>query len=1567
MKMIFAIGSRKRNQPYFYYEIIIFCFILLLPFIARIQTVDGKTLELGDKYWDYAIAVDDGGKFEQGVSGHAMNLGYTFSYDTVVSSTGSQRWPVFSKETKGEEGYTSYINFSMPAVNLNNRKEDVYFGFSIYADTDILSDLPSVVFGKYDNGWQWSDGYILSENISLNKWNDVRIKVTDMAGILELSAVTQIRFRFDRAVSRDYNIYIKGLGFYTLNIGEEEIFDDNSDYGVIWEKSPRVTIGDSPVYRDVRGSIFGKNSSEPYVFCAGDREEGSYITYKTKGVIADFQIDAFTTGEKRDPNAVHEIYLSVDGENYVKLEEGMGYRSKIMQVENNQTEWFNYYKMRRMTMQRDVNPYIYHYLKIVFPYVDTNMKGQARCASMLGDVHIWSIDEELPTVSIANSSENPADNTLKVRFSKRMNEETIKPENFRMERLNVISASYSDADKSALLVLDGSMDENSDYTLEISGNVKSIMNESILNRQVTFETATVLMSLLDDNSNPNILHDKAENVSASTFFGANSSEPYVYQTNGKGGMNYITYKAGGVITGFEIKTYSSSERKDPVKYPASDKYSIYLSEDGKSFDKITDGKEYEVKSGTMVENSEVDWFNYYCPHRYVSNADEFPKKYRYIKIQFPSTDVDYSAQIGDVKIHWTDVPVAIFDGFIGEKSIKLYFNNTMNAQTVRTENFKPSSGLNITNISLLEDKKTVVISFDKTITDSEVYYIDINKKVLSESGNHLSEETRRICFRKESVVAGEEKNHWSNVRFGGGGMITGIVCHPMEEDLVYIRTDVGGIYRYDKVCGEWIPLNDALTGNEKNLMGIAGIAVDPQNTDVVYAAAGTYWYWKEYGTDVLKSSDRGKTWKKTGLNAVFEANNGKGRRWGECIAVDPNNSDVIYCGTRFKGLAASDDGAETWYYIKEVKSGITVPDENAYQGVRVVTFDKESGVTDGRTSVVYAASDGIGVYKSENGGRTWRLIEGSPLSVFRMECIGGKLYMAAETGVFEYDGIDVSDITPDKLQGVAAETISTAYTMDGQPVIIVSGLGTYPQFYIYRKIGEGNWELCSDGINQTNIIMNEMTWMMNGGSFCATAIDPFPDVEGEILMWGLDGAGMWKSTNMLENDVRNIKYSFDVKGIEETCINNIVSVPGDAPYVGIMDYGGWKMSNSHSYDNYHFRTISSALTDHVNGEYLGQLTGFDFCEGNPNYIALSADYVDYGLAGTSEDGGKSWVNNGFPTTNGAGMGDVAVSSEIKDGRFPVLLACARRNEASQNVYVIYSENWGKTWHRCKGLPVNFYDASQYDQTRNVIEPDRVKGNVFYAIDAETGEIYISNDWGTTFVKSKAIVGGVEKGGYCSIVANPQKAGEVYIVANNSLFKSIDGCNTVKKLTEFSDVTDISYGKGKVTGKYMALYVFGNINGERGLYRSDDNGATWIKLNDARFGLSNAGHIEADRDVYGKIYVGTSGRGVLICQEPEYMYSITSGGEMVSGIPKGEFSISLTSYGGFSFSACLVAALYNDNGNMLVDTYLAKEKNRSDCLKFQVDIPDNVEFDMVKCFLWNINSLAPLIEVKEFRK
>jgi len=49
----------------------------------------------------------------------------------------------------------------------------------------------------------------------------------------------------------------------------------------------------------------------------------------------------------------------------------------------------------------------------------------------------------------------------------------------------------------------------------------------------------------------------------------------------------------------------------------------------------------------------------------------------------------------------------------------------------------------------------------------------------------------------------------------------------------------------------------------------------------------------------------------------------------------------------------------------------------------------------------------------------------------------------------------------------------------------------------------------------------------------------------------------------------------------------------------------------------------------------------------------------------------------------------------------------------------------------------------------------------------------------------------------------------------------------------------------------------------GFYRSEDAGVTWVRINDDRHQFGFCGVIIGDPRVYGRVYVGTGGRGILV--------------------------------------------------------------------------------------------------------
>ena len=246
---------------------------------------------------------------------------------------------------------------------------------------------------------------------------------------------------------------------------------------------------------------------------------------------------------------------------------------------------------------------------------------------------------------------------------------------------------------------------------------------------------------------------------------------------------------------------------------------------------------------------------------------------------------------------------------------------------------------------------------------------------------------------------------WNQVRLGAGGWVTGMVMHPLDDNLVYVRTDVGGVYKYNQASGEWdqiilanaMPTEviDAAPGLYKgqgtsqiNAYRIESLALDPNDTQVLYVAMG-----QSTRSWLLKSSDQGSTFVDTGLTGVAMYGNGVARQQGERLVVDPNDSDIVLFGSRAAGLWRSPDAGATWQQIAESQLPFGAATSGDPIGINIVVFDAAN------TDRVFASVYGQGIYESNDSGLTWSPI----LTGFHaedMECAGGVLYVASPSSGF---------------------------------------------------------------------------------------------------------------------------------------------------------------------------------------------------------------------------------------------------------------------------------------------------------------------------------------------------------------------------------------------------------------------------------------------------------------------------------------------------------------------------------------------------------------------------------------
>ncbi len=227
-------------------------------------------------------------------------------------------------------------------------------------------------------------------------------------------------------------------------------------------------------------------------------------------------------------------------------------------------------------------------------------------------------------------------------------------------------------------------------------------------------------------------------------------------------------------------------------------------------------------------------------------------------------------------------------------------------------------------------------------------------------------------------LKGSVAYNWKNVVILGGGFVSGIVFSPVEKELVYARTDVGGAYRWDAAGKAWVPLTDQL-GRDSNFLGIESLAADPVDANKVYLAAGTYTgSWVGNGA-ILRSNDRGNTWQTIDM-PVKMGGNENGRSMGERLAIDPNQPShplLRVAQGRVCGRARTRRPPGR-------RSAASPPRTTTRgSGSRSSCSTRRAAAKGKATPVIYAAvanNDGS-LYRSSDAGATWKLVPKQPTGV----------------------------------------------------------------------------------------------------------------------------------------------------------------------------------------------------------------------------------------------------------------------------------------------------------------------------------------------------------------------------------------------------------------------------------------------------------------------------------------------------------------------------------------------------------------------------------------------------------
>ncbi|WP_030742923.1 sialidase family protein [Streptomyces sp. NRRL F-5135] len=678
---------------------------------------------------------------------------------------------------------------------------------------------------------------------------------------------------------------------------------------------------------------------------------------------------------------------------------------------------------------------------------------------------------------------------------------------------------------------------------------------------------------------------------------------------------------------------------------------------------------------------------------------------------------------------------------------------------------------------------------------------------------------------------------WRTAAIGGTGFVTGVLFHSKVKGLAYARTDIGGAYRWDEAAQRWTPLTDHIGWDDYHLLGVEAIAVDPANPDRVYLALGAYTQsWAGNGA-VLRSTDRGATFSRTDLTVKLGGNE-DGRGTGERLLVDPRDSDVLYLGTRHDGLLRSADRGATW-----AAASFPAAPSGSGQGITFLVAAERT---------VYAGwGDGGGALYRTSDGVTWQAVPGRPATAATRVPVRAA-YDAGARGLYvtyantpgpnnQTDGavfrLDTAtgawtEVTPLKPSGGDAFGYGGVAVDARVPgTVVVSTNNRWgPVDTLYRSTDGGRtWT----SLKETAVLdVRETPYLTWGGSapkfgwwIQAVAIDPF---DSRHLVYGT-GATLYATRDL-------VRWAPWVRGLEESAVRQLVAPPagGAALLSGLGDVGVM----------YHDTLTASPSRGMATNPVFGTATGLALAPLKPAYV-VRAGWGDQGNGAYSTDGGRSWRPFAAqPAIASTAPGPIAVSA---DGT--TLLWSFVHWDGTKHPGFRSTDN-GASWAEVTTFPRGAVPvADPVDRTR------------FYVYDTDAGAVYRSTDSGATFTRGAS---GLPSGDVqFRIAAAPGRSGDLWLSAKwNGLYRSTDGGASFTKVTSCWGSYALGFGKAAPGAAYPAIFQTGATENFVGVYRSDDTGASWIRVNDDTHQWGWTGEtITGDPRVHGRVYLGTNGRGI----------------------------------------------------------------------------------------------------------
>lgn len=687
---------------------------------------------------------------------------------------------------------------------------------------------------------------------------------------------------------------------------------------------------------------------------------------------------------------------------------------------------------------------------------------------------------------------------------------------------------------------------------------------------------------------------------------------------------------------------------------------------------------------------------------------------------------------------------------------------------------------------------------------------------------------------------------WQTLKIGGGGYVRGLNVAP--DGTMVGRTDTNGAFIWTGTSWQQLVTSTSMPSDY-----VSSSLVSAATTGVfelqIYSAASSVMYMTYQGY-VWKSTNSGNTWTQTAFtqidpNTSANPNDAYGA-FGQKMAIDPQNSNIVYVGTEANGLLVTTNGGASWSSVGAIPAGTAA-------GITGILFDPSSSVVGGATQGIYVASYGNGVYHSTNGGSTWSLTSSGPTTVAYAAITASGIYYVADgaTKLWSYSGSTWTTILTEAGQSVtqvAANPFNTseliALTTSSYVNISYNAGSTWSGINTATTISSIDipWLTAA---NQS--VGNTFFYLSSGGLAFSPTTPNLLILSAGTGAWTMDvpSSGMTSSTPVtwLDKSV----------GIENLVAIEILAPPGGDPILASYDRPFFRITNPTTYPSTYGPLNSVTI---VHG------WSADYASANTNFLVGLAGSLGY----YSTDKGATWT--AFPATPGTPYGGTIAASSSTN----IIWASADQQQP------YYTTNGGTSWTGITLPGVSSWSSFHYAYylDQRSVTADRVLSNTFYLYYAGNGVFKTTNggsSW-TNVYSGYIESNSSESGANSRIMSVPGQSGNLFYtsgwlsgttystpVADEYFYRSTNGGATWTQVPNVLSVSTFGFGAAAPGHSYPAIYIVGFVSGVYGIWQSVDNATTWIQL--GTYPLNSfmlIKTIAGDPNSYGYVYVGFGGGG-----------------------------------------------------------------------------------------------------------